>query len=157
MNSVTALNVVRDSLRTNLVDPIVTAGGTARDGSMWIYGNEPVSNNKFPRVELRKIDNPTENISIGSDYTEHERLFIEAWFYTKNGFKITVGGVEYSNAQLVEYYQGLIKTTLKAQFNALHALGVGGYRHLNTTRVEYDPETQLYYGNVLLRVWYFNR
>lgn len=147
---------MRDSLRDNLSDPYILAGGS-RSSDSYIFGDEPVAGAKYPQIQIKKVDNPTENISIGSEYWEHEMLFLNIWFYSKNGFKITVGGTEYTNAQLVEYYQGLIKTTLKGQFNTLHDAGVGGYRHFNTTTVEYDPETQLYYGAVTIRVWYFSR
>jgi len=156
MDSITAINTVRDSLRTNLVDPYVTAGGNARGGDFWIYSDEPIMGAKFPQIQLEKIDNPSMPITMGPEYWEHEELYINIWFNSKNGFKITESAVEYKNAQLVERYLGKIKTTLKGQFTALQTAGVGGYKHVNTTTVAYDKETQLYYGAVTVRVWYFN-
>ncbi len=147
------MNIVRDNLRTNLTDPYVTAGGSART---WIYTDEPLASAQYPRIQIKKVDNPTTPIDIGPNYMEHEQLFLNIWFYNKAGFKITVNSVEYKNEQLTEYYLGQIKGTLKAQFNTLHNAGVGGYKHINTTNVEYDPETQLFFGAVTIRVWYFN-
>jgi hypothetical protein len=157
MDSVTVINIVRDSLRTNLTDPRVTAGDTvSRTSSDWVFANEPHSSFKYPQIELLKIDNPTFPMTIGPDYWEFEQVFINIWFYTKNGFKLTVAGVEYSNAQLVEYYQGLIKTTLKAKFTTLETSGAKMFKHVNTSPTQYDPDTQLYFGNVTIRVAFFN-
>ena len=157
MDSITAINTVRDTLRTYLTDPFVTAGGNSREGSYWIRGDEPDVSPNYPKISILKLDNPTVPIDIGYTYTEHEQLMLNIWFYSKNGFKITVSGTEYANAQLVEYYLGKIKTTLKGKFDYMYNLGVGGYKHFKTTRVEYDPDTQLYYACVSIRVWYFNR
>ena len=156
MNSVDAITVIRDSLRSNLVDPRSLAGATARPGSYFIFSDEPSANDKFPIIQLKKLTNPTEILSIGYEYTERERLVINIWFSSKNGFKVTVGGVEYSNAQLVEYYLGLIKETFKAQFNTLFAAGDKNYKHINTTPIGFDEETQLYYAAVTVRVAYWN-
>lgn len=157
MNSVTAINAIRDNLRTNLTDPYSTAGGTRETGTHWIWSDEPIISNKFPRIKLEKLDNPTAVLTIGSDYWEYEQVFINIMFETKNGFGVTVSGTEYKNAQLVEYYLDLIKTTLKAQFNTLFAAGVKNYKHVNTTYVEYDEKTQIYYGFVTIRVAYFRQ
>ena len=155
MNTVTAINTVRDRLRTLLTDPKVTAGSI--NSRTWIWSDEPIVGASYPMIQFKKISNPTENISIGSDYWEHEQVFISIWFYTKNGFKINVSGTEYTNAQLVEYYLGLIKNTLKDDFNNLFTAGVGGYRNMDTSSIEYDEKTQLYYGNVVSRVWFFRQ
>ena len=155
MDSVTAINTVRDSLRTNLQDPYVLAGSTARPGNFWIFSDEPTAIGKFPIIQLKKLDNPTKILDIGYEYTEHERCFINIWFSSKNGFKVTIAGVEYSNAQLVEYYLGLIKRTLKAKAAVLHTAGAIGYHHMNTSPVEYDDATQIYYGVVTCQVEYF--
>lgn len=159
MNELTAIEKVRDTLRTNLTDPRLTAGGEARNANNvhWIYADEPILSNKFPLIQLKKFNNPTEPISIGSSYTEFEELYIIIWFSTKNGFAITVSGTEYTNASLVSYYQSLIKTTLKGKFSTLFSDGVKGYKHVSTSTIEYDPTTQLYFGNVICRVFYFNQ
>ncbi len=155
MNTITAINTVRDSLRTNLIDPYTYAGGTDRGGSLWIFSDEPNVMPKYPQIQIRKVDNPSEILSIGSNYAEREYLYLNIWFYAKNGFKAIIDGVEYKNAALVEYYEGLIKTTLKSQGATLFDNGVKGYAHLNTTTIEYDSVTQLYYGAVTIRVQYF--
>ena len=157
MDSVTAINEVRDVLRDNITDPYVTAGGSARGGSMWISANEPHSTFKYPQIELLKINNPSDPISLGSDYWEQEQVFINIWFYTKNGFKITPESTEYKNAQLVEYYLGQIKETLKSAFTTLSDAGVKGYKHINTTIIQYDKDTQLYFGAVTIRVRFFKQ
>ena len=125
-------------------------------GVNWIFSNEPILSAKYPLIIIEKIDNPSVPISIGDAYSEFEQLFLIVKFHTKNGFKVTISGTEYLNSQLVEYYQSLIKTTLKAQFNPLFALGVKNYKAINTSRVEYDGDTQLYFGFVTIRVAYFH-
>lgn len=156
IDSVTAINTIRDSLRDNLVDPYETAGGS-RESNMYIFSNEPHSTFKYPQIELLKIDNPSSPISIGSNYWEQEEVIINIWFYTKNGFKITPASTEYQNAQLVEYYLGQIKETLKENFNTLSDAGVKGYKHINTTKVDYDKDTQLYFGACTIRVRFFKQ
>jgi len=157
MDSVTSLNAIRDTLRTHLTDPYVYAGGKTRDASTWIWANEPHSTFKYPQIEIKKVDNPSEPISIGANYWEQEQVFANIWFYSKNGFKLTVSGTEYKNAQLVEYYLGQIKQTLKANFAELACADANGYKHVNTTRIEYDTDTQLYYGAVTVRVRFFQQ
>lgn len=157
MDSITALNVVRDTLREKLQDPYVQAGGNYRGGDMWIFGDEPLVGAKFPQIQIYKFDNPSEPISIGSNYYEFEQLLFRVWFLSKNGFKVTVGGTTYTNAQLVEYELGQIKQTLKAQFNNMFNNNVKNYRHLNTSSIIYDKDTQLYKGYVIGKVVYFNR
>lgn len=156
MDSITAINIVRDSLRTNLTDPYTYAGATARDGSVWIYADEPRVAAKYPQIQIKKLDNPSEVLSLGPTYGEREYLYLNVWLYFKNGWKFTIDGTEYKNSQAVEYMQGAVKTTLKAQLPALATAGAKGYRHLNTTTVAYDPETQLYFGAVTIQVQYFH-
>ena len=155
IDAITAITIVRDNLRANLVDPYVYAGANARDGSMYIFMDEPHVAARYPQIELKKVDNPSTVISIGPEYAEREYVYINIWFYSKNGFTGIVDSTSYKNAALVEYYMGLIKTTLKSQFNILHAAGVNGYNHLNTSTVAYDPETQLYFGAVSIKVEFF--
>jgi len=155
MDAVTALTTIRDNLRTNLTDPYETAGGTARVN--WVFSDEPITSPKFPILEIKKADNPSDIISFGNtDYWEWELVFANMWFSCKNGFKITVSGTEYVNTKLVEYYLGQIKKTLKAQNNVLFAAGVKGLKAINTTKVEYDPTTQLYFGAVTMRIYFFH-
>jgi len=156
-DSITAIKEIRNVLRTYMIDPYETAGGNYRGGSLWVFSDEPSTHAKFPKIEIKKVDNPTIPIDIGDNYMEYEQLFLNVWFQSKNGFKVTVSEVEYKNSQLVEYGLGQIKQTLKAQFNTLHTAGVKMYKHINTSRIEYDPDTQLYFGSVTIRIAYFNR
>lgn len=159
MKSVTALLTLRNSLRTNLTDPYTYAGGSARSGSTWVFYDEPTGV-KYPMVEIIKIDNPTAVISIGgtqNPYWEQEFVIANVYVKVKNGFKATIGGIEYTNAQLVEYYLGEIKETLKGQFNTLWNNGVKGYKHIKTTKIEYDECNQLYFAAVTVVVMYFNQ
>ena len=153
MNSITALLVLRDSLRTNLTDPRITAGAT--NSRTWIHTDKPLTQATYPRIELQKIDNPTIPISMGMDYCEFEQLFVNVWFYTKKDFKITVNSVIYQDEQLVEYYLGLIKTTLKAQFSNLFTAGDKNYKHINTSVIAFDESTQLHFATVTVRVAYW--
>jgi hypothetical protein len=151
------MTIIRDSLRTNLTDPYSLAGGQSRGGNYFIFTDEPLTSAKYPQVQLKQIDNPRRVISIGSNYGEQERLVIQILFFTKNGFKITVSGTEYVNSQLVSYYESLIETTLKDKFadNTLYNLGIKGYKCYNATTPEYEESTQLYFGAVLIEVFYF--
>jgi len=152
------MNVFRDILRDNLTDPYSIAGGNARDGNMWIFANEPNVATKYPQIELKKVDNPVDIIDIGFNYMEHEMVFMNIWVYVKNGFKITVDGVEYKNAQVVEYMLGQIGDTLKDNQATMVTNCVNsGYKKVNTTTVEYDSTTQLYYGAITVRGWFFKR
>jgi len=155
MDSVTAINIIRDSLRTNLVDPYSYADATARDGSIWIYADEPRVAAKYPQIQIKKVDNPNEVLSIGPNYAEREYLYLNVWIYFKNGFTFTESATDYKNSQAVERYQGKIKTTLKAQVSTLALAGVKGYKAINTTTVGYDTDTQLYFGAITIQVQYF--
>lgn len=154
MDVVTALLTIRDNLRTNLSDPITLAGGSRGTGLNWIFYNEPVIS-KYPMIEIKKTDNPRVPISIGPTYVEDEQVFANVWIYFKNGFKFTVSGTEYVNSQAVEYMLEQVKSTLKTQFSTLFDAGVKNYKSVNTTPVNYDPETQLYFGAVTIRVQFF--
>ena len=155
MDSIEAIRAIRDSLRDNLPDPYQYAGGTARPGDTWIFGDEPHVALKYPQIEIKKIDNPSYVLSIGENYGEREFVYLNIWFYIKNGFKLNISGTEYKNNEAVEYYLGLIKRTLKSQNGTLFTAGVKGYTPINTTSPGYDPGTQLYYGAVTVRVEYF--
>ena len=155
IDSITAINIVRDTLRENLVDPYTLAGGRERPG--WIFADEPIASPTYPLIQIKKSDNPSTPIDIGDNYMEHEQVFMKVWCSVKNGAKLTVSGVEYVNASLVEYMLGQIKQTLKSNFNTMFDLGVGGYKHVNTTQIGYNPDTQLYFGAVTVRVWFFTR
>jgi hypothetical protein len=157
MNSITCINTLRDELRTHLVDPytLTVPANTTRTGSQWIFADEPVSGARYPMIQLSKLNNPSIPITIGPEYWEHEQVLVNIWVYVKNGFQITVSGTNYVNASVVEYYLDKIKSTLKGQFSNMEDLGVGGFKVLNTTRVEYDPVTQLYFAAVSVRVWFF--
>jgi len=39
----------------------------------------------------------------------------------------------------------------------MYSCGVGGYKKVNTTDVGYDPETQLHFAAITVRVWFFKR
>ena len=152
MSSIVALNALRDSLRDNLSDPYVSAGGNSRT---WVWTDEPLMGAKYPQIQLKKIDNPSSVLSIGPNYGEREYLVVNVWFYAKKGFKNTISGTVYKDEQLVEYYLGQIKTTLKADGSNLFDAGAKSYRHLNTTPVGYDENTQLHFAAVTVRVEYF--
>jgi hypothetical protein len=157
MNTARALRIIRNILRNSLVDPYTYAGAKARPGDMWVYTDEPVTMPKFPQIQLKKLDNPTEPIDIGPNYMEHEQLIVRIWFYSKNGFKITYEGDIYTNAEFVELYVDIIKRLLKSKFKDLKDKCLVDYKHINTSVVQYSPETQLYAGNVTIRVRWFSR
>ena len=155
VDTIQAINIARDSLRDNLTDPYVTAGGNAR--AQWIFSDEPITSPKYPIVQLKKINNPVNILDIGTNYMEHEQIFINCWVQVKNGFKVTIDGTELTNAQLVEKLLYQIGDTLKNDQIAMQTLGVKGYKKINTSPVGYDPETQLYFAAITVRVWIFNR
>lgn len=156
MDTVTATNIIRDELREHLVDPYVLAGGRSRNG-LWIFTDDPRLDATFPRIQIRKFNNTNQVLTIGPEYYDHEMLFLNIWVYVKEGFKLTIDQTTYSNEQLVEYIEGEIKKTLKSRFTSLQDKGVGGFRNLNTTQTTYDKTTQMYYGAVSIRVWFFWR
>lgn len=155
MNAITALITIRDNLRSNVVDPFFYAGATSRSGSSFIFMDEPHSITKYPVIEIEKINNPSEIIEIGPEHMEWEMVFSNIWFTTKNGFKCTISGTEYSNSMLVQYYLDYMKNVLKGQLTVLHNLGVGGIKSINTTKVLYDSNTQTYSGALTIRCWFF--
>jgi len=155
MELIDAINAVRDTLRDNLIDPYVTAGGNSRNG-LWVFTDEPDAGAKYPRIQIKKFDNIIEPITIGSNFTEEEVLLLNVWFFSKNNFKLTVGGTVYKNDQLVDYYLGRIKNTLKSKMPDKVSDGIKGYKAVSTSPVEYDPETQLHYANVTISVKYYN-
>lgn len=157
MRSIEAINIVKNILRKYITDPFSYANANSRSGDQWIFSNEPHLTNRFPIIKLEKFDNPSQPISIGHDYIEHEQLYIYIRFACKNGFKIRPNNIEYTNAEVVEYYLSEIKQVLKSKFTELQDLGVGGYKHTNTSDISYDEDTQLYHGYVIIRVWYFNK
>ena len=81
------------------------------------------------------------------------------WLFIKfiNGFKAEVNGTEYVNEQLVIEYLAKIHRTLKDNFTVLFSKSAKGYKKVNTTYVEYDKDTQLYYGAVTVRVRFFTQ
>jgi len=122
-----------------------------------VYTDTPLSGAKYPRVQLKKLDNPVSIMDIGTNYMEHEMVFINCWVFVKNGFKVTINGTLYTNEQLVEYLLGDIGDTLKAHQTDMNALGIGGYKKINTTEVGYDIDTQLYFAAITTRIWFFKR
>jgi len=156
MNNVNAITIVKQTLKDHLTDPLVTAGGD-RNNIDWIFENEPKSAYKYPKIEIIKNTQPKPTIlDIGPDYTTRNYLILAITFFTKNGFKITVSGTDYVNAQLVEYYlDTMIEPTLKAQFTDMFDQGVKNYKSLGTSTIGYNPETQVYFGNLNIMVEFF--
>jgi len=138
-----------------MTDVRVTAGGET--GRTFIYTDEPLSGAKYPRIQLEKVDNPTEVVDIGPNYMEHEYIFINCWVYSKLGFKVTISGTEYKNEQLVEYLFGNIGDTLKDKYTTMSDADVKEYRKINTTIVKLDPVTQLHYGAVTIKIAFWKR
>ena len=121
----------------------------------WIWGNEPHTTAKYPQIEIKVADNPTKPISIGPEYIEEEDAYLNIYFYTKNGYKVDVNGITYRNAQLVEYYLGQIHKTLKSDNSSLFCSGAKDYKKVNSSTIEYDFNTQLYWGYVTIFVRFF--
>ena len=156
MNVTTALIIVRDNLKVSISDPYIVAGSAARSTD-WIYFEEPIQSSKYPIIEITRIDANSEVIDIGPNYMLHEQVPFIIWFSAKNGFKVTVDTVEYVNAQLVGYYLDLIKATIKQQHSTLYAAGVKEIKPVKLTKIEYDPDTQIYYGGVLCNGAFYER
>jgi hypothetical protein len=152
MDSDTALNTLKNSLITNLTDVYVTAGGNTR--SQWIYYNEPISSPKYPIIELTKLTNPEIVLDIGPNFAVSEVVIANLWVYSKNGFNVNIAGTEYLNSRLVEWLFVQIKNIIKTQFSSLFSSGII-CRTLNTSRIEYDPNTQLFFGAVSVKIWFF--
>ena len=156
MDIVSAQDVVRNCLRLYIQDPYVTAGGTARTSSHWIFTGEPNLRYKHPVIFVKDFDNPGRILNIGIQYIDQEWLVINVWFYTKANFKITIGDETYANKRLVNYYTGLIKSTLKTNQTYMWDLGVKGYSKVNTISAIYDSVKQEYYGAATIQVFWYN-
>lgn len=152
---VTLIKEIQTVLKNNMVDPYYQAGGNTRSPDSWIFYQEPNSHAKHPKIVMKKFDNFSRPIDIGPDYTEMEEVLVQIFFYSKNGFKIVVNGTTYSNEQFVEYELGKIKDILKQQFCALQTAGVKMYKCVNTSSIGYDPDTQVYWGYLIVRGAFF--
>ena len=158
MNNVTAISIVKQTLKSYLIDPLILAGGN-RNGIDYIFSDEPSFAYKYPKIDITKSKQPKPIIlDIGSSYTTRNYLILDVNFYTKNGFKISVDGLDYVNAQLVEYYlDSQIEPTLKAQFTTMFDQGVKDYKSLGTSTVGYNSDTQVYFGTLTIMVEFFRR
>lgn len=156
MDTVTATNIIRDELRDHLEDPYVLAGGRSR-GGLWIFTDDPRLDATFPRIQIKKATNTNQVLTIGPEYFDHERLFLDLTVFVKDGFKVVINGETYKNEQLVDYIQGDIKKVLKSRFSSLQDKGVGGFRNISTSDIGFDKDTHLYFGSVTVRVWFFWR
>ena len=160
MDSITAQLALRDLLRDYLTDPytLFVPSQSARDGSYWIFADEPNSSSKYPKIEVLKgIDGLNEVIGMGSPYSDMEMNYFNVFFYVKNGTSITVSGTTYKNSQVCEYYSGLIKSTVKSHFSDIVSSdGIKDVVPVASPRPTYDPNTQLYYTYITFRVRFFN-
>jgi hypothetical protein len=157
MDIVSAQDIIRDCLRLYLIDPYETAGGNSRSGTHWIFTGEPDTRYKHPAIFIKLLDNPNKILNINQfDWTDQEFMIINIWFYTKAGFKITVGSEVYANNRLVDYYVGLIKTILKQNQTYLWDNGVKGFSKINTVNSRPSMNKQEYYGAATIRVFWFN-
>lgn len=150
-----ALKVVRDILRDNLDDPYELASGKERT---WIYkSQDPRRDATFPRINIKKIRNPRDNIGInGFNFTELEECFMRVYFYTKAGFRVSISNTTYKNENLVEYYLGQITRKLKLNQSTLDVNDITGYKAIDTSPVSYEENTGTYIGYAQIRVWWFN-
>ncbi len=137
---------------TILEDPWETVTGVTRGN--WWHTDRPgqVPNQQFPRVQVMKIDNPTEIISIGE--SEWERMIVSLFFYTKQGWKYNTGSENIKDERLVEFYLNKIRDQLKLNNNELSPLG--GFLVSNSSTPIFDPDTKCWVGALTLRVWWFN-
>ena len=154
MDSYKAINIVRDTLREHLDDPYVLAGGEPR--ANFIFTDEPLFQAKFPRIQVREINNHVEPISIGPEYMESEHVIIGIIFYVKDGFKVKVDGEVLSNEQLVEKYKKKIRNVLKTNFLPMHRKGII-YKAVKSTPPQYDSENNLHQGTTVIDVWFFDK
>jgi len=152
------IDTVRDTLRSYLTDLYLTAGGS-RSNSSYIFGDEPISNDKYPQIQILQAgDTPSpEILDIGMEYMVRKRVFLNVWIYTKNGFKVTVDGTEYVNARLLLYYRELVEKCLKSHIVDMDALGARDYHLIKEGKVNYDSSTQLYNTYFTICLEYFTR
>jgi len=144
---------VRDTLRANLVDPYVTAGGDSR---IWIHTDNPLNSARYPRIKISKVQSNNDIISIGTNYTDIEKVIISVVFFTKDNFSISVNSTDIKNELLVEYYLSEIKRVLKENQSTLQLLGIDGFKCMSTSEPVFDHDTQLHYGEIFCRFWFFN-
>ena len=160
MDSITAQLAIRDALRNSLVDPytLFSPSASARSGEYWVFADEPHAGAKYPKVEvLKEVGGYNEVIGMGTPYSDVEHNYYNVYFYVKNGTSIVVDGTTYKNSQVVDYYQGQIKSTIKSQFNSItSADGIKDVIPMVTSDIGYDSNTQLYYAYITFRVRHYN-
>jgi hypothetical protein len=140
-------------LRDNLIDPYVIAGGNPRT---WIHTDNPLQSAKHPRIKISKARSNNDVISLGTDYVDKETVIVSIIFFTKNDFKVSLNSVNTENELLVEYYLSEIKRVLKEKQTTLQAEGIDGFKCVSTDEPIYNPDTQVHFGEILCRYWFFN-
>jgi len=155
MDSIDAVNVIRDFMREYVADPYVTAGGKAR--LSWIFTDDPFSSATYPRIKISIHNHTSRPIDIGPDYTNWENVVVKIQFFTKQDFKVVLNNTIYTNEQLVSKYQNIIHDTLKSKFNELYASGVKAFKLIGMSTPSYEPNYQCHNGYILCNFWLFRR
>jgi hypothetical protein len=159
-----AADLIRDTLHTNLIDPYLLVNTTTYKRqnsstlkSTWIHSDAPLAQATFPRIQIKKIGEDNTILSIGTDYTDWQQVFFNIYFYTKDGFTVTVGTDNLKNDRLVEYELQQIRNTLKTYQTTTQAGGIDGYKCLTSSNiVRFDETMGLWVGYITVRYWWFN-
>ena len=157
MNDRELMNYIKNLLNASLTDPRTQWGGTSRS---FVHTDRPLTNAKFPRVQINKRPRSDEILSLGYDFWEHRTIVLDIYFWTKSDFKWNVGTSTTTNyiknEDLVKEYNEKIWKVIKENGQTLHdTYGITGFKVIEDDAPTPDEEEQFYIGRLSVRFWYF--
>lgn len=155
MNPKKAADIIKTCLNTYLTDPyLIVSPKTSKRA--WIHTDLPLSSATFPRIQIKKIAEQNEIISMGTNYRERRIVFFNILFYSQPAFGITIDNEKLSDDRFIEYYLSVIRDTLKAQQTYTQGQGIDGYKVMdNSNEVIFDEQMGVYPGFLTVRYWWF--
>ena len=152
-----AIYAIKDSLQTNLTDPLQQ---WTNDSRSWIHTDEPLDVATFPRIQVRKRGpTNTDIISEGKEFVEWRSMVLDIQFWIDIDFKWkTSTGAYLQNEELVKEWLDKIWVCLKAQQATLQSTyGITGLKPMSEDTPYIEPDKQLYTGTISVRLWYFRK
>lgn len=158
VNDRQARNAIRDSLRTNLTDPLSQYKPESRT---WIHCDEPLDSATYPRIQVSKRGGPTgsEILCIGQEFIEQREVILDIQIWVRSGFRWTNGdGDILKDEEFIAEYQEEIWEALKVDQSDLKSTyGITGLKMIEMDEPYLEPDSQLYTGTVSVRIWYFRQ
>lgn len=135
---------------SNLADPYETAGG--KNNRTWWHTDAPLLSATYPRGQIKKSTATTEIIDLG--YDEWKTGIFMLYFYTKDGFTVTVDGTKLKNERLCEYYATLIEDALRTNRDDID--DIWGLKVSVSDEPIFLPGEKLHAVALTVRIFYFN-